>query len=140
MNLVLVGELNPLHSDPKYALWPHPPNCAGDRLRRILDVSLGEYIATPRYNLCTGRWSTFVASESAELIREKHPREWLVLLGVKVAAAFERRGTPAFALDEEARLAFLPHPSGRCRVWNDPLAAVRARELVERVITLGDGK
>jgi hypothetical protein len=59
-----------------------------------------------------------------------HVGEWFVLLGRKVARAFECQDRTAFSLDPERRVVLLPHPSGRCLAGNDPENVERARSLV----------
>jgi hypothetical protein len=58
--VVLVGESNPYGADPRYALYPLPPQASGGRLARILGLSARQYLrAFPhRVNLLTtARWA-----------------------------------------------------------------------------------
>jgi len=132
---ILVGEDNPHSVDPRYALYPYPPNCAGHRLQdKVLGVGLSEYLgAYRRVNLCEGRWRAAAAREKAgEILRDCRELP-LVLLGAKVAAAFGQDFRPFTVrwLEVGGRFVtvavLLPHPSGRCRVWNDPGSYERAR-------------
>jgi hypothetical protein len=130
--VLLVGESNPYGSDPEFALYPTPRNCAGDRLRRlVLGVSVDEYMGAgfARANLCAGSWSARRAAESAAVLADRHDR--FVLLGARVSAAF---GVPFRPFSVVRRggavLAVLPHPSGRCRLWNAPGAFELARALL----------
>jgi hypothetical protein len=56
-----------------------------------------------------------------------------VLLGARVAAAFDMEDLPLwkskYVLTRHGVLKFirLPHPSGRCREWNDKNSRARAR-------------
>ena len=69
------------------------------------------------------------------------PDETIVLLGRKVAAAFGLAHLAPFTsqvvvLADEGtvlRYVLLPHPSGRCREWNDPGAYELAREMLSAV-------
>jgi hypothetical protein len=151
----LVGEHNPYGSDPRFALYPYPPNSAGGRLARVLGIDRRGYLgAFERRNLLdVERWSAPAARDAAARVRaEMADGDSAVLLGARVAAAFgftfeplrvhrrfaDGRGDP----DLEARLgqrgiAFLlvPHPSGRSRAWNDPALAPRVRAAVAALRT-----
>ncbi len=135
MRPLLVGEVNPYGPDPQYALWPDPPGCAGHRLCHvILGMERREYLRRfDRVNLCLGAWSMKAAREEATKILRRTPRT-LVLLGAKVTDAFlpgAFRPFQVVLVDPEFRAAILPHPSGRCRLWNDPDNITRARRAVE---------
>jgi hypothetical protein len=88
------------------------------------DAYLREY---DRANLCAGRWSAASASAAAaEISRSGAPA--IVLLGAKVCAAFGLDYEPFTARYlASPRLVVLPHPSGRCRAWNEAAAVDRAR-------------
>ncbi len=140
MRPLLVGELNPHGADPRYALYPYPPACAGARLRVILGLSLLSYLRRfDRANLCTGRWSIAEARRRAgELWQAGHPAA--ILLGARVCAAWGVAFEPfsrTRRLDGGAALVILPHPSGRCRLWNEPGAADRARALLADILAGG---
>ena len=100
-----------------------------------------EYLrAFDRVNLLNSRrWDAKQARRSAGRIT--HRRR--ILLGSRVAAAHEVKFIPfrvqvLYDINVDGkpyvRILVLPHPSGRCRVWNDPAAAVRARVAVERFL------
>lgn len=135
---MLVDEDNPYSTDPRYALYPYPVNSAGHRLQsKVMGASLSDYLAMGRENLCLSRWSTAGARDGvARVVGAYHPDAPLVLLGVKVARAFGLRGAPftwgchpvpAAGGPERRVVVFLPHPSGRCRAWNDPDSYESAR-------------
>ncbi len=106
---ILVGEMNPYGGDPRYALWPQPASSAGGRLHSILDLSLTQYTRLRRYNLCTGRWSNSKATAEAARLVLTYPREErIVLLGRKVAAAFDLADVAPFSVS--GRFILLPHP------------------------------
>lgn len=138
---LLVGEANPYGADPEYALFPYPENSAGGRLCRLVlgYEGVGEYLRTyDRANLCTGKWGAVAARDAADdllgaqLGRSPAP---VVLLGRKVAAAFDRP-EPPFSMVRRAvfgrdrTFVLLPHPSGLCRLWSEPGAFERARALL----------
>lgn len=141
---LLVGESNPYGSDPKYALYPYPERSAGGRLcQLIMDIRLSEYIKRfDRVNLCAGKWSVKEAREKMfELTRG--PVRPIVLLGAKVSAAFGFEFVPCSISfitkgngehkGQSFRIAILPHPSGLCRIWNEPDAIERARKTLREV-------
>lgn len=137
--ILLVGEDNPQSSAEEHALYPYPPNCAGERLcNRIFALPFTDhYLALWRTNLCTGSWSDKMAGKRAwELLAADAPWTKLVLLGRKVAKIFEpicSVSLEPFAIgrvDTGHRMftvASLPHPSGRCREWNNAENYTRAR-------------
>ena len=146
--ILLVGEDNPLSDDPRYSLWPDPPRCAGHNLQsKILGLSMGTYLATWRTNLCVGAWDDRAAHARAlELGRSEHPWRTIVLLGRRVAQAFapwtgrvlgsfEQRylGETEMEVEEYPTIVSLPHPSGRCLLWNVPQNIVSARMVLHHV-------
>jgi hypothetical protein len=126
---LLVGEDNPYGSDPRYALYPEPPNSAGGRLcRLVLGLTVRQYIGHfNRVNLCAGKWSMAEARRNAGLIRRRAVDTPVILLGAKVCAAFD---LPFAPFSHSGSIAILPHPSGRCRAWSEPGAFGRARGLL----------
>jgi hypothetical protein len=133
---LLVGELNPHGADPRHALFPYPAGSAGGRLcRKVLGLEPREYLkGFSRTNLCVGRWSDRAAHGAALAIREAAELDGrkVVLLGLKVCTAFGLLYDPFTVKSAAGRLpvAVLPHPSGRCRTWNDPGAYERARAVL----------
>lgn len=135
--VLLVGESNPYGDDPRLALLPagSTSRASASRLVRILGWERREFLRTfDRVNLLKeGKWDRAEARQSAN--RLKHWNR--VLLGARVAEAHGLAFTPfkVWHSHRKGRRSFraliLPHPSGRCRVWNDPVTAVRARIAVE---------
>lgn len=137
--VILVGENNPYGFDTEFALYDHPPGCAGHRLRRVLGLSSDQYLGLHRVNLCDDDFSKVRAERRVfELMDAQMPWRVMVLLGRKVTGAFEK-----VALDGRPLLPFetrehpsgracvsLPHPSGRNLVWNQPTTRARAREVL----------
>ena len=146
MRPTLVGESNPYHADPKWALYPYAGYPSARRLCvEILDLQRADYLRRfERVNLCCGAWSIREARERARVLQtppgslDYHMPGYrppvLVLLGSKVCAAF---GVPfePFTVNGEpctVALAILPHPSGLCRIWNEPGSFERARETLRK--------
>lgn len=131
MRPLLVGELNPHSARRDRALAPLPRGAAGDRLRKVLGMTDREYLrAFVRTNLCWRRWSRRQARREATVIARTWPGP-VVLLGQKVAAAFGLEYRP---LTRDGRFLVVPHPSGRCRAWNDPTVGNAVRQLVRGMI------
>lgn len=129
--VLLVGESNPYGTAPEFALYPAPQRSAGYRLCvEILQLPRKAYLETfDRCNLIEGpKWSVPRAREAAG--RLTHTRR--VLLGAKVAAAHGVDFKPFTRLAHAGwRGVILPHPSGRCRLWDEqPNAIDFARALV----------
>lgn len=136
--ILLVGESNPYGPDPEFALYCHPPGCAGHWLRRILGLSEDQYLALHRTNLCEGAWSREAARRRArELLDPQAVWRVVVLLGRKVTETFE-----SVALDgpllpfattaccSGMTLVSFPHPSGRnLSLWGQS-SRHRAREIL----------
>lgn len=147
---LLVGEVNPYGADPEMALYPLPENAAGGRLARILGLSRTEYLRRfDRVNLCSGYWTIQEARCSARRIaverwnRPPEDRGAVIALGKKVQRAFtELDGwqVPG-VLPKLGRVLgngivwyFLPHPSGRNKIWNRPGMREKARELLKEFL------
>ena len=144
--VLLVGEMNPYGTAPTFALWDEPADASGARLRQILGLRSDTYRALHRANLCAGRWELPVArGRASRLVACDPSRPWevVVMLGRKVASAFRYRGAffsaqypsaaPGLQGRPEPTLVSLPHPSGLCRLWNEPSAAQAARSLLRKV-------
>jgi hypothetical protein len=141
--ILLVGESNPYGSLPSRALFPHPRNASGNRIRVILGLTDAAYMKTfDRVNLCREKWNLREAVQHAGLLLER--RGTYVLLGSKVRSAFHsammsagpglcsayHRELNAFWWGPRHQFICLPHPSGRCRAWNDPDQVERSRALM----------
>lgn len=123
---IIVGMNNPYSDDPELALWPSPLGCAGHRLWQMLrdrcQVTRSEYCrAFERVNLVTGDWDRNEARCAAEARVEMWRNRRVILLGSAVRSAF--RLPPLLVEPVLSRGVYfrqLPHPSGRCRWYNDP--------------------
>lgn len=158
--ILLVGEDNPLHVDPHFALYHQPPGCAGHRLQsKILGLRPRQsYLPIWRANLCTGGWDRTMASDRAALlVGQAGPWNVVVMLGAKVGDAFKRAtrwtgindsftttvvpgstlatscGLRGAAMPEDTTFVALPHPSGRNTLWNDSTKIAMARVLLVAV-------
>lgn len=128
---VLVGEQNPYGGDPRFALYPAPNGCSGHRLCcLILGMHRKAYLcAFDRANLCDGEWSMCKARQRAiELLADRAGQCKLILCGSKICSAFGVPYAPFTVADEV--LLRLPHPSGRCRAWDEDRSFLKAREAV----------
>jgi len=133
----LIGEMNPYGADPKFALYPLPENASGGRLAKILGLNRTWYMRAweRRINLCVGKWSMKAARLAAKDVQRESldSGATLVLLGAKVTQAFGFDFEPFTKLASPVgprEFVILPHPSGLSRLWNEPGAVQRARDLV----------
>lgn len=135
---VFVGELNPYGDRPFAALLDVPAGASGDRLCRLVcGLSSSRYRRFPRYDLCVGKWSAKAARSRAGVLLGEHARsDVFVLLGRKVAEAFGVADLAAFSWIDapDRRIVLLPHPSGRCRDWQEPGTFERARTLLSAAL------
>lgn len=140
-DVLLVGELNPHGGDPRFALYDYPEHSAGAHLRRILGLDTERYLAIRRTNLCRGRWTMAEARRKVESLVADQGAPWrrIVMLGRRVAAAFDCADVPAYtsavrcfdgSWPREFVMVAIPHPSGLNREWDAPGAAERARAAV----------
>jgi hypothetical protein len=140
---LLIGEANPYGGDPEFALYPAPPNCAGDRLcRKVMGLDPDDYLDRfDRTNLCPREWRAREARERASTIQIERKGGVLVLLGAKVTRAFgiffvpflvEQRGPVWPADDTCTTYVVLPHPSGLSRAWHAPGSFDMARETLRK--------
>lgn len=156
--VLVVGEDNPQSADPREALYPYPVGCAGyNYAENIANVGSSHHLATWRTNLCNPTWNKKQAELRALdlVIAEGVPWRTIVMLGRKVAGAFagalsaynpplkfapftitrvlhrvRECPTPTAADLDWIQLVSLPHPSGRCREWGNPVNVHRARALL----------
>ena len=142
MRPLLVGESNPYSRNPGDALLPWPEGAAGARLRDILGMTNEVYLAAfDRVNLLGGstKWSVRLARAVVSGL----PDVDRILLGARVCAAHGVGFVPFTCVRPDGfrgggaadvHWLILPHPSGRCRLWNEGTAA-RARDVVARFVS-----
>lgn len=127
MKTVLIGMNNPLSGARNHALYPWPPNCTGWRLWKMLEERCGatekQYAdGFERINLINSlNWRKAEARPAAERLLPQLEGRTVVVLGAAVRDAF--RLPPVLVkpvVDRGVTFRQLPHPSGRCRWYNDP--------------------
>jgi hypothetical protein len=130
VSLLLVGESNPW-GGADMALYHLPRQASGNRLREHLGLMDATYEEIAKTNLCEPEWEKDQARAHASKILAYPGWKVVVMLGVKVKAAF---GVPKMeAFSAQGILVALPHPSGLNQQWNDPRARKEARALLSRV-------
>lgn len=130
--LVIVGESNPYHQDPRFALYHLPRQASGNRLRKHLGLTDATYWSLAKVNLCSGKWNLAEARATAEGIIKLY--DSAILLGAKVRKAFDGPEPFSVAVRAGCYLVGLPHPSGLNRAWSAPGARARARYVLETAI------
>lgn len=132
--ILLVGEQPPERwaHDATYRarhspMFPYPKGSAGHRLWEITDYGLGNYVhGLERVNLIPeyrSKWSDKDANINAMSLVRCHAPSAIFTCGARVAAAFGYEGTLPYRDASkvfECDMIYLPHPSGRCRTWNEP--------------------
>jgi hypothetical protein len=136
---------NPVSSRPEHALFPYPPGCTGWRVLRLLQTRLpsvtrGQYLAAfDRRNLLDAK--VWMADDAREAARHFLDLDVPLLAGrtVLVFGAQPRRllGLPPLLVHPQELRGVtwrqLPHPSGRCRWYNDRRHAAAAALLLEEL-------
>lgn len=146
MRAVLIGMNNPLSSDPEHALYPHPPGCTGWRIWQMLmdrrpGVTRGQYLrAFERVNLVDGReWRAAEARARARELRGALRGRVVLVLGAAPRRALEL--PPLLVHPQElggVTWRQLPHPSGRCRWYNEPEARATAAALLAELYDMAE--
>jgi hypothetical protein len=85
-----------------------------------------------RLNLCRSKWALRDARERARniVLTRSGP---IILLGKLVCKAFDLDYHPFTSTklrEDGGHVVLLPHPSGRCILWNQPDAITKARNLL----------
>lgn len=134
---ILVGEVNPYSARLEHALYPTPPGCSGWRVWKMLEERCGatrsDYAnAFDRRNLVRGTWDVAKAKAEAGRIHAHAAGATVVLLGEKVRRAF---GLPRELVHPIVRDGVtyrqVPHPSGRCLFYNDPVQRALVAVMLE---------
>lgn len=141
MRAVLLGMNNPLSSDPRHALFPHPPGCTGHRIftmlsERVPGLTRGQYLhGFDRRNLVVSkRWSR----SAAEAVVAGYERDWqgrtVLVLGDEPRRALGLPRVLIRAVEHRGvNYRMIPHPSGRCLWYNDPQCRALAALLLEEL-------
>jgi hypothetical protein len=148
--LALVGEAPGPRTRADCPFYPYPPNSAAGRLLAILGWTRSKYLLTfARINLLS-EWPgpSFPVAKAREcvplVVSTMHPRPML-LMGKGVAAAFGVSELAPLTLytvplpHEElgtvfARIAIVPHTSGRNLWYNDPANRDAVREFIDSLV------
>jgi hypothetical protein len=153
---LLVGESNPYQTNARmamhFALHPDPPHASGGRLCFfVMGLDAETYLRSfDRVDLCHPKWSLPQAREHAQaLVSARSEIDVIVMCGTKVANAFGVPFNP-FTITQGVhvdgiyrpcqfgpRVVVLPHPSGLNRMWHEPNAVERAREVLREAGVLG---
>lgn len=136
---LLLAMNNPQSPRPEHALYPHPEGCAGHRLWTMLHeagvragiaISKLDYLTRfDRRNLVSASvWSAADARRAAGGVLDAAGGRTLAVLGAATLKALQLPRRPWGVLSYSASSArpndlftyvLLPHPSGRCREYND---------------------
>lgn len=150
MKTVILGMNNPYSSRPELALYPHPENSAGARLCAMFlqAARIGNGINMKKSDYLTGfdrrnlvddpTWDAARASRAAEELRRNLKGRRVVICGTAVLGALKLRRHEWLAWSERSGDLFMdpfdycliPHPSGRCREYNDPSVGAAVGELL----------
>jgi hypothetical protein len=137
-SMIIVGEQHSREGQEELPAFD-PGAGGGKRLQALLGRSrpLSELITDNL--LPAGEWNPAQAHLRADWLLENCPDvdRWL-LAGRKVAAAFGLKADWLTWTEHRGRLmAVIPHPSGRNRYWNDPVATYRAKKFLRRAVDAG---
>jgi uracil-DNA glycosylase len=141
--ILFIGEAPSHPSEPEDAL----AGPCGERLARLLGITLAVFLEAygrvnlvPVYPDAAGTLGTAETSNlqqgAATVWVHSQPGDRLVLCGRRVARAF-RWGSLYLnhPVDMEGRRVLLiAHPSGRCRLWNDPAFCARTSAVLRRFV------
>ncbi len=122
MRTLVIGMCNPHSRDPRDALATWPRGSAGHRLWQLSGMTLAAYArAHERVNLVSGPfWVQREARRAAEELLCRVSGRRVVVLG---STTWLTLGLPEGTWPVSHRGATwykVPHPSGRCRAYNDP--------------------
>lgn len=139
--VVILGMNNPHSERPDSALLPWPRGVAGYRLwsmvHDVCGVSRAEYCRlTDRRNLLDARtWCHRAATERLQDVGTMLQGRRVIVLGRTLAHLMWLPSTTPASWVANSRfgctVAYIPHPSGLCRDYNDPIIRVAAGLLVE---------
>ena len=141
LRVVLIGEINPLSAEPRYALYPFPAGCSGHRLAVMMGyVSRTELVAYcgtfHRMNFWPSegvRKCVKPAAQARMLVSYLEGRR-VVVVGYRVAGWFGMKFDYCTWVEHRgATMAYIPHPSGRNRLWNYPAVVFRVDAFLAEV-------
>lgn len=161
MRPLLIGQAPGPNTLEDYPLYPYPRTSAGGRLAHFLELSRGEYLqAFDRCNLLpyfpgqTGdkskedRLPIPAARLAARVLRPLLRGREVIMVGRQVSDAFQLGPVPFLEWTElqvdprcaatdcsgRARVAIIPHPSGRNHWYNSELNRLSMRRFLEPLI------
>jgi hypothetical protein len=169
MRTIIVGLHNPYSDDPANALAPHPEGCSGHRLWKTLsEIDAMAYAPChsalrasydrrhymslfDRRNLCATEAQTRSRSRMeilADTMSGAFERDAVVvLLGKTVLRAFNDAGAVSLKpilihpqVDYGVTWRWLPHPSGRSTVYNDPVVKTLVGMMLADLITVQESR
>lgn len=142
---LVIGEAPGPNTNALLPLFPAPSNSAGARLLRYADVDPADWLGKlVRMNLCDGTWSArrAVAGRARALAFLFDKANYyngaplrVLLLGDRVRRAWSCYGAFGYVRMEyyggpTLHVAWIPHPSGRNRLYNVRRNQLRARRAV----------
>jgi hypothetical protein len=151
LKVVLVGQAPPHYGSNEFALYPAPTGCAGWWLCRYMGLEQTEYLRLfERTNVLSrfpGKLKSGDKFPMAEAVAASGPLaaalggRRVVLVGKQVATAFGMGGNPmaVFGPHRGFTGAWVPHPSGRNRMWNDPAVRVIVAEFFAGLVDMARG-
>ena len=109
-----------------------PDWTAGKKLFQLSGMTREEYEATfERMNLIESRtWSGIQAKTAGTRLKSRLRNRSVIVLGKMAWYALGLEPTEWFG--SKGRFTLLPHPSGRCRLYNDESNRRKARECMSR--------
>jgi len=142
---LLIGEAPGPNTNAKLPLFPEPTNSAAARLLKYAGIEPVEWMGKlVRMNMCDGPWSDRRACagrtraveyllDEANYYDNKPLR--VLLLGDRVRRAWACHGPFGFVINQysekpNVNMAWIPHPSGRNQLYNNPKNQLRARDAV----------
>lgn len=141
MKPILIGMNNPHSDDPRFVLYPCPPGCSGWRVWRMCgEPKKRDYLlAFDRRNLWLRKsWNLEKAMRRAPGMWREIQYRKVVVFGRETVKALGLPRTEPLEWQQapnEVEWCYMPHPSGRCHWYNDPLrlrmASVLLTDLME---------
>src|SRR5262245_52125885 len=123
---MIIGPCNPYSTDPRDAFTARYDNTSGFRLYKLMcmasPVSRREFDSGfDRRNLCTIEWNAEKAQIKAQQMRPWMAGRKVLVLGEDTRRCFRLPKILIHPVHQDgAEWRCLPHPSGRCRWYNDP--------------------
>jgi hypothetical protein len=101
------------------------------RLNDLLGAPVLELAETVNLMDGVGAWSPYATpADRADELHHSWPG-WILVCGRQAAQAFGLADTLVW----HGRLGAIPHPSGRCRAWNDPEYVTAAKLFVQPAVS-----